>query len=193
MADNIDVTPGSGKKIGADECTVNSVQVLLQEIKIALGAKGVFQRFLEAGALTKANSISMCLATDESKANILDTASSHKAVETLQADDYVYVNGTIAQVQRAVISASNINDNQIVAADATKKIGVLGYALTVSAAVNAKWRNGTTDITGLLYLQAGIVVPFQRFVLFETSTNAALNLHLSTATAVGGHVLYVKY
>lgn len=47
MADNIQVTEGSGKTIGSDECTVNAVSVQLQEVKIAHGAKGEFDAFAD--------------------------------------------------------------------------------------------------------------------------------------------------
>lgn len=61
MADNMGVTPGAGVTIRLDEIGGK----LYQCIKLALGVDGTFQKFLEAGVLSKANSLSMCLASDQ--------------------------------------------------------------------------------------------------------------------------------
>ena len=94
----------------------------------------------------------------------------------------------------ASISASSSGDNAIVAAVTSKKIRVLSYVLTASAAVNAKWRSATTDKSGLLYLDAkgGVAAAENHGGLLETASGEALNLNLSSAVAVGGHVSYVE-
>jgi hypothetical protein len=94
----------------------------------------------------------------------------------------------------APIAAAGTGDNTIVAGVAGKKIRVHRYELSASAAVNAKWRSATTDITGLLYLAAaGATVDSsksgeQNDFLFETATGAALVLNLSGAVPVGGFI-----
>jgi uncharacterized protein YgiB involved in biofilm formation len=93
----------------------------------------------------------------------------------------------------AVIAASSSGDNAIVAAVTGKRIRVLAYALIANAAVNAKWRSASTDVTGLLYLAAngGVAAGFEGMGCFQTAAGEALNLNLSGAVAVGGHLTYV--
>jgi hypothetical protein len=95
--------------------------------------------------------------------------------------------------QYAVISASSSGDNAIVAAVTGKRIRVLSYLLVANAAVNAKWRSATTDVTGLLYLAAngGAACAFEGLGCFQTAVGEALNLNLSGAVAVGGHCTYL--
>jgi hypothetical protein len=96
----------------------------------------------------------------------------------------------------AIISESSSGDNEVVAAvtGPDKKIRVLSYVLMTNAAVNAKWRSASTDKSGLLYCGAngGAVAPFSPVGHFETVAGEALNLNLSGAVAVGGHVTYVE-
>jgi hypothetical protein len=96
----------------------------------------------------------------------------------------------------AAISAATLGDNAIVTAVPNKKVRVRGFALynSVATVQNAKWRSGTTDITGLAYstaigLLASGQAPTNDF-LFETVAGQALNLNLSAATATGGWVVY---
>ena len=101
-------------------------------------------------------------------------------------------------MQTAIISASALGDNPIVSAVPGKRIRVLGFVLSFSGATNAKWRDGTTDLTGLMYGATGgaIVAPVTPSVMasgigwMRTSQGNALQLNLSLAVAVGGFVLY---
>lgn len=99
----------------------------------------------------------------------------------------------------AAIAAGSSGNNEIVAAVAGKRIRVVGYVLSFSGSVNAKWRSASTDLSGLLYGAANTVVsaaPMPKGERggqaghMETATGEALNLNLSAATAVGGHVAY---
>lgn len=97
-------------------------------------------------------------------------------------------------VQYADVADASSGANEIVAAVTGKRIRVLSYVLSASAAVNAKWQSGSTDKTGLLYFAAagyGAVAPFNEQGWFETAAGEALNLNLSGAVTVGGHVSYV--
>jgi hypothetical protein len=97
----------------------------------------------------------------------------------------------------AAITAAAAGDNAVVAAVTGKKIRVRGFAVYngVATAQNAKWRSGTTDVTGLLYGAAAVGLigqgqaPAYDF-LFETVAGQALNLNLSAATVTGGWVVY---
>lgn len=94
------------------------------------------------------------------------------------------------------ISASSSGNNTILAAVTSKKIRVLGYVLNANGTVNAKFQSGAsgTDLTGLLYLvvNAGAVAPVTDRGWFETASNTLLNLNLSAAIAVGGHLVYIE-
>lgn len=102
-------------------------------------------------------------------------------------------------IKSAAIACSSSGNNEIVAAVSGKSIAVLGYVLVANGAVNVKWRSASTDKTGLLYLAANggaavPVVPLSKLgagaCWFATAAGEALNLNLSGAVAVGGHVLY---
>lgn len=102
-------------------------------------------------------------------------------------------------MKHAIISESASGDNEVVAAVANKRIRVCGYVLSFSGTVNAKFRSASTDLSGLIYGAAAAVAvapvgPQQPGGVpgwFETAVGEALNLNLSGATAVGGHVSYL--
>jgi hypothetical protein len=98
------------------------------------------------------------------------------------------------------ITAGASGDNQAVAGVAGKRIRVLGFVLSFSGTVNAKFTDGAggTALTGLLYgaADAAITAPCVPPVVgsqpgwFATSQGNDLTLNLSAATAVGGFLLY---
>lgn len=95
----------------------------------------------------------------------------------------------------AVIAASSSGDNTLVSAVASKKIRVLSYVLVANAAVNAKFQSATGgDISGLLYCAAntGASSGFSPVGHFQTAANEDLQLNLSGAVAVGGHLTYIE-
>lgn len=104
--------------------------------------------------------------------------------------------GTTALTPKfAAIAVASSGDNSIVALVSLKKIRVLALKITAAGAVNAKWRSNTTDKTGLSYLAAagdGEVLPFNPVGWFETAAGEALQVNLSAAVAVGGHITYVE-
>lgn len=105
------------------------------------------------------------------------------------------MNGTDALTPKyATISESSSGDNEVVAGVTSKKIRVLSYVVMASAAVNVKWRSNATDKSGLLYCAAngGAVAPFSPVGHLETAAGEPLNLNLSGAVAVGGHVTYIE-
>lgn len=117
----------------------------------------------------------------------------HGNVRTRNIPDATVLDGdNVLTVHSAAITAGASGPTQIIAADATHKIRVLGYMLTSNGNVNAKFQSATTDITGLLYLGAhtGVWAPFCAAGWFQTNANEALNLNLSGAQDTGGHLLY---
>lgn len=100
-------------------------------------------------------------------------------------------------IKFASISASNSGDNTIVSAVTNKKIKVLSVALIASGTVSVKWRSNTTDISGAmpLVVNSGFVLPASAPGMghyLETATGEALNINLSTGTAVTGHLSYFE-
>jgi len=102
--------------------------------------------------------------------------------------------GETKTFKTAKIDHATAGDNAIVAAVAGKRVKVYGIVLVVSAAVNCKWRSAVTDLTGDMnfggkgegYAQAVQPPAF----LLATAAGEALNLNLSAAVAVDGHVSY---
>lgn len=93
------------------------------------------------------------------------------------------------------IAASASGDNTLVSGVASKKIRVLSYVLMSNGTVNAKFQSSTGgDITGLLYLVAntGASSGFSPVGHFETVAGEDLQLNLSGAIAVGGHLTYIE-
>lgn len=94
-----------------------------------------------------------------------------------------------------VLTASALGVTEIVAAVAGKSIVVVSYVLVANGAVNVKFQSHTTptDLTGLLYLAAngGVVAGFNQQGWFRTISGQALDINLSAAVAVGGHLNYV--
>jgi hypothetical protein len=99
----------------------------------------------------------------------------------------------------APIAVSSSGDNTIVAGVTGYAVRVLGYVLAFSGTVNAEWMSGTgggaTALSGLLYgvANSGVCAPVVEENArgwFQTASGQGLNLNLSGAVAVGGHVLY---
>ena len=97
-------------------------------------------------------------------------------------------------VKYAAIAASASGNNTLVAAVAGKRIRVLALSLSFAGIVNAKFQTaaGGTDLTGLYYGVANtqVVLPFNEAGHFQTVGGELLNMNLSAAIAVGGHIVY---
>lgn len=95
----------------------------------------------------------------------------------------------------AKVDTASSGDTQIVAANATKKIKLLSCVLVCGGNVNIKWRSGTTDLSGAIPCTqfSGYVLPASspgQGHYLETAVNAALNINLSGAVQVSGHISY---
>lgn len=105
------------------------------------------------------------------------------------------VKTTYAKVLKfTIISASTGADNLVVAAVTGKQIKVQSVVLVASGTVSVKWRSNTTDISGAMPLVAnsGFVLPSGSSNYFETAVGEALNINLSGAVAVNGHISYTE-
>lgn len=94
----------------------------------------------------------------------------------------------------AKIDCAGNGNNTLVAAVAGKKIRVRSYVLMAGGTVNAKFQSGASgnDLTGAFPLtaQAGISAPEAGDGQFETDVGSLLNLNLSGAVQVSGHLRY---
>lgn len=103
---------------------------------------------------------------------------------------------TILTPKRAAIAASALGDNTLVAAVLGKKIRVLGYHIVCAAAVTVRFEDGAggTALTGQKEYAAnsGGSPGYSPLGWFETSEGNLLNLELSDAVSVDGHLIYVE-
>jgi hypothetical protein len=105
--------------------------------------------------------------------------------------------GERALVQRAIISFVATGDNTIVTGAAGKLITVLGLVLTVSAATNLTFKDGTggTAISGAMTMAVGtpFLLPFDPVSeWFQTSDSGNLVLNQSGTAQVSGTVWFVQ-
>ena len=94
----------------------------------------------------------------------------------------------------AVIATAASGDTQLVAAPgANKKIRVHAYTIVCDGAVAVKFRTGTSaDLTGAMSFAAngGVSPPWVQPGHFDCVVNEALNINLSGAVGVRGHLTY---
>jgi hypothetical protein len=93
----------------------------------------------------------------------------------------------------ASIDIATSGDQQIVAADATKKIKVVSYTMVAEGTVAVRWRSATNNKSGAIPLVANSGIAISEKAgnwLLETAVNEALNLNLSASIGVRGHLSY---
>lgn len=212
MADtNIEITQGTGTNIDTrtEATNGNHRQVVVigdpstnagvapvdatAGVKVDLGSDNdvtVTSSALPTGAATAANQT-----TANTSLSSIDTKLSGPMPSSDETST-VYSGTTALTPKFAAIAASSSGNNTLVAAVASKKIRVLSFTLVGSGTVNAKFQSGAggTDLTGLFYMTAysGASVTYSPVGHFETASNTLLNLNLSAATAVGGHLTYIE-
>lgn len=95
-------------------------------------------------------------------------------------------------IKFVAIAASASGDNALVAAITGKRIRVHGFTLSFAGTANAKFQSAASDLTGLYYGVANTQVQasYSEEGLFQTAVGEALELNLSAAIAVGGHLVY---
>ena len=101
---------------------------------------------------------------------------------------------SLTPVYTAVISENAIADNEVVAAVAGKQIKVLSLVLVCSGGANTcTWKTAATAISGAMSfaVNGGYSLGDGTTPVLVTNNGEALNLALTAATLVGGHVSYV--
>lgn len=96
-------------------------------------------------------------------------------------------------VRRVGSTPAALGANLLVAAEAGRRIRVLGIIAVTTAANSIKFQSDTTDISGLFPLAAngGFTLPFNEHGWFETLAGQALNINMSVATSTGVQVVYM--
>lgn len=107
-----------------------------------------------------------------------------------------YCGGNYELVKRAVIDDAVSGDNTLVAAVTDRKIRVLNYTLVTAGAVNIRFESAAsgTALTGQMEFDANSGASVDCFPsgCFETAAGALLNMELSGAVSVDGHLTYVE-
>ena len=100
----------------------------------------------------------------------------------------------ITPVYTAVVAENAIADNEVVAAVAGKQIKVLSIVLIASGGANTcTWKSATNALSGAMDFAAdgGYSLGNGETPVLVTNNGEALNLALTAATLVAGHVSYV--
>ena len=96
------------------------------------------------------------------------------------------------EMQFAKIDAAASGSNPVVAAVPGKAIRVMSWSAVARADVTVTWKSGTTAISGEMDLPAkGGGTPAGPHGVMQTAVGEALNLSLSSAINVGGHLGYI--
>lgn len=97
-------------------------------------------------------------------------------------------------VEFAQVSENAIADNEVLAAAAGVRFRVLAYTLNFGGGANtATFKSGATAIAGPFTGAANATIFADSSEgLFETAAGAALNLALTAATIVSGHITYAR-
>ena len=127
MADNVNVTAGSGVVVRSDE--VGGVQI--QVVKIALGGDGAEDNLVDAGSQLSAASVPVTLASDETWIKAEDAAhsSGDKGVValTVRQDTAAALGGTDADYQPLITDANGrLHANALVGGSAAAGAAVAG-------------------------------------------------------------------
>jgi predicted oxidoreductase (fatty acid repression mutant protein) len=110
-------------------------------------------------------------------------------------EDSRTIGGTTYTVQQAFANATTSGNTQVVALTSGKRVRVLKYTISASAAVNVYFNSsGSGAISATKYLAAagsGIGAGLCHFGHFQTAVGEALQVNLSTSANVGVDVLYI--
>lgn len=153
---------------------------------------------LPAGASTEAT-----LALIKAKTDNLDVALSTrtKPADTQKVEGVAGGVAVPTSTKAGTAALSSVKVDTAAAGDLALVAGVAGQTvrlyrivLVASGAVNLKFKDGATDLTGAMALQANgtIILDFDGEPWFTTSVAAALNLNLSAAVQVSGRAYYLQ-
>lgn len=95
-------------------------------------------------------------------------------------------------VKYAVITENTAATHEIVAAVTDRHIEVLDFLIVAAATQQANFESGTTDITGVMSMAAGVPLNggFSPAGKFRTAKGEALQLTLAQGQQTSGYVVY---
>lgn len=96
-------------------------------------------------------------------------------------------------VRRKALTTASSGATELVAAEAGRRIRVLGMVAITTLANSINLESATTDITGIFPLAAngGLVLPYTEQGWCETAEGVALNITMSVATSTGIQLIYM--
>lgn len=108
--------------------------------------------------------------------------------------DAIMAGAALVAPKYAVINAASSGDNVLVSGVPGRKIRVLSYTLVASGFVDARFDSGSAPITGAMPLptNGGVSCAMSPFGHFETAAGQPLELNLSAAVGVRGHLVYIE-
>ena len=131
---------------------------------------------------------------------VIDGLGNLVPLQGVSADGSLKVSASLKQqntIKFVPISVSGSGDNLVIASVLSKKLKVISVLLVSAGAVSVKWRSNTTDLSGAMPLVANsgfsltASSPAQGHY-FETAVGEALNINLSGAVGVYGHLGYYE-
>lgn len=192
MADNVQITEGTGKSVATDD--VGGIHY--QKIKIISGTDNettgcpVDSSYGLAVDVKRAAASNVTVTADP----VIDRATDNIGVA--QQTDAIMNDTTALTPAFAAIDAASSGDNTVIAAVTGKKLRVVSCLLMAAGTVNVRFESGAggTALTGQMNLVAntGFSLPFNPVGWFETGEGALLNLELSAAISVDGCLTYVE-
>lgn len=168
MAGGLKVNEGTGKIVDTDQLTRETEVREQQVTKLALGTAGTFQKFLEAGQLTSANSISVVMASD---------ADFIKAEDAVHATGDKGIMGLAVRKDTAAALAGADGDYAPLEVDANGRLHVV-LSAAVNQPVNNAQINGVAPSMGNGVSGTGV----QRVTIASDSTGVLATV--STVTTV---------
>ncbi len=189
----------------ATETTLAAIQTLLTTIdgvldNIKTDTGNIDTQTDDVATETTLDAINTKLATIDA---VLDTIKvDTEAIETAVEDTLnfrqevgqVLYEGNQYSISDVAVAADSANDNTIIAAPGSgNRLVVLGYTIVAEGAVEAKWKSGATDKSGVMKFSIqgqGVVREGIRRV-FACGQNEALILNLSAAVDVNGELTYI--
>lgn len=123
MADNVEITSGTGTTIAADEVTRNAVLEKQQIIKVALGADGAHDTLVDSGQQTMANSVPVVVASDQTAIPVSLSSTPLPTGAATAANQ-----STQITAEQAIQAAVQIMDDWDDGADSAKIVGNVASA-----------------------------------------------------------------
>lgn len=207
MADNLDVTPGTGKTIATDEIAGVNYQI----IKLGIGADGAVALLSVGAGSVDTGTPRLTLAADDPAVVALGaietateaTQASNADIKTaLEATNTVNVAPDTAVIKNGAADLTpkfapiNISASaDLLALVSGKRIRIVSMLVMAAADVTLTLRSGgSTAISGVLPLLAksGFVLPYNPVGWFQTASGEKLDAVLGGSVDVDGFFTYIE-